>query len=124
MDSQGNIYPLSDLSVDQIDKVETKEDIARLDGFLRGRAEAVKLRAAAGPRRHERLVHDSRNSGTYKRSPMGIEGIEVISGDDVQDINTVLGNQDPGDEQPDEPVPAPPIEDPAQTDPPEYPDNG
>jgi len=42
MDSQGNIYPLSDLSVDQIDKVETKEDIARLDGFLRGRAEAVK----------------------------------------------------------------------------------
>jgi len=55
---------------------------------------------------------------------MGIEGIEVISGDDVQDINTVLGNQDPGDEQPDEPVPAPPIEDPAQTDPPEYPDNG
>jgi hypothetical protein len=102
MDSSGNIYPLSDLSEDQLDKVEIVEDVARLDGFLRGRAEAVKLYRA---RKYETLVFDSSGGKTYRKdNTMGIENVEEIGNSAAEDDIDV---DDPGTSGGDEPVSSP-----------------
>lgn len=109
MDSSGDIYELSDeqkkilsgeevIDISNEEIIETKEDVARLDGFLRGRAEGSKSR------RHEKLVHDSSGGKTYRKESgvaprqldisneinrsilgeyMGIEGIQHLTGDDI-----------------------------------------
>ena len=72
MDAGGNIYELTDeqravldgtvadgLTDEQVSTL--KQDVARLDGFMRGRAESD--RGA-----HEKLVHDSSKYGTYRKA--------------------------------------------------------
>ena len=69
MDAGGNIYELDSeqkawiggdaLTEKQVAQV--REDVARLDGFLKGRAESDR-------RAHERLVHDSKKEGTYRKA--------------------------------------------------------
>ena len=85
MDAQGNIYPVSDLSKDQHDLAVQNEDIARLDGFLRGRAEADRVRHEKFESKHGTRVWDPATQGTYRKprpqeNSMGIEGIEEVAG--------------------------------------------
>ena len=40
MDPVGNIYPIPDDEHDEKELAQLREDIGRLDGYLRGRAEA------------------------------------------------------------------------------------
>lgn len=73
MDARGNIYELSEKekatlqayfeSKDstRLKEMRIAEDVGRLDGYLRGRAESDR-------RKHEKLVHDSKKQGTYRKN--------------------------------------------------------
>lgn len=71
MDAGGNIYELTDeqtktmkeaweAGIHDAMSAQASEDVARLDGFMRGRVEAA--RSA-----HEKLVWDSTKDGTYRK---------------------------------------------------------
>lgn len=98
MDPQGNIYPVSDLSVDQPDYI-TREDMTRLDDFLSRRAERDEARRLKYLEKYGTQVWDSRSKGQFrKENKMGIEGIENFGAFSPQ-------QGDPGDEQPTYPQP-------------------
>jgi hypothetical protein len=65
MDAEGNIYEIPD---EQKDDPVTKEDVARLDGFLRGRAEADRIRHEKFEEKKGKLVWDSQRQGTYRKN--------------------------------------------------------
>lgn len=68
MDASGNIYEIPEDKNPEPDPVVTKEDVARLEGFLKGRAEADRARREKHLKRHETLVWDSAAKGTYRKS--------------------------------------------------------
>lgn len=106
MDPQGNVYELTkeEIAAMSMSKEEVaehlrhnsllpgvgiyaREDAARLDGYLHGRAESDR-------KNHGRLIFDSSGGKTYRKDRnMGIENIEELTPDP-----TSVDQGDPGDE--------------------------
>lgn len=70
MNPEGTIYPLSDVPIDELESPEVKEDVARLDGFLRGRAERDAIRRQKYLEKNGVQVWDSRTKGPYRKEPV------------------------------------------------------
>ena len=72
MDAEFNIYELSDKEKEN-PTPEVVEDAARLDSYLKRRAENDRIKREKFTARHGKLIWDSQQQGTYRKNQVTSE---------------------------------------------------
>jgi hypothetical protein len=126
VDTSGNIYEVTDIMRTALSEAEVSEDQARLDGYLRGRAESDRPKREvhlSKGRKFETLVHNSTRGGTYRKENMGIEDIGELGGSEpVEPVSDPVDPSEPAVDPVDPVEPSEPVAEPAEetTEPPAY----